>query len=104
MEFYNEFFSEGKIIMFEPASYNAVIEVLAKNGRLDEGINLFRRMLGVARSLMMPGSDGKSFEVVVEALSSEKRFSEAIEIFKETAKVKCRSDALIYNKFLGTVL
>ncbi|XP_072960068.1 pentatricopeptide repeat-containing protein At3g49240, mitochondrial-like [Typha angustifolia] len=98
---YNEVLGEGSKVRFSAVSYNSVLDALGRNGKLDEAINLFDRMMNKEhepprRIAVNLGS----FNVMADAYCLAGRFDDAIAVFRRMGEKNCIPDVLSYNNMI----
>ncbi|URE41390.1 Pentatricopeptide repeat-containing protein [Musa troglodytarum] len=101
METYHDILGEGSKVRFGAVSYNQVLDALGRNGKLEEAIELFDRMLkehDPPRSITV--NLGTSFNVMADAYCLAGRFQDAITVFGRMGEQKCTPDALSYNNLI----
>lgn len=98
MECYQEVFVEGK--KMSDIAYNSVLDALAKNGKFDEAMRLFDRMLKEHNPPAKLTVNLGSFNVMVDGYCTEGKFKEAIEVFRSTGESRCKPDTLSFNNLI----
>ncbi|KEH44403.1 putative tetratricopeptide-like helical domain-containing protein [Medicago truncatula] len=98
MECYQEVFVEGK--KMSDIAYNSVLDALAKNGKFDEAMKLFNRMIKEHNPPAKLAVNLGSFNVMVDGYCAEGKFKEAIEIFRSMGESRCKPDTLSFNNLI----
>jgi len=80
--------------------YNSVLDALSKNGRFDEALRLFDRMMKEHEPPIKLSVNLGSFNVIVDGYCGEKRFKEAIEVFRKMGEYRCSPDTLSFNNLI----
>lgn len=99
MECYMEAVGEGNKKMCA-VGYNSVLDALAKNGKFDEALKLFDRMLKEHDPPTRLAVNLGSFNVIVDGYCAQGRFKEAIEVFRSMGEYRCRPDTLSFNNLI----
>ncbi|KAM7499774.1 hypothetical protein LguiA_024188 [Lonicera macranthoides] len=100
MECYNEALSEDSKIKMTAAAYNSVLDALNKNGKFDEALKLFERMMEEHNPPRRLAVNLGSFNVMIDGYCAEGRFKDAVAIFKNMGAKKCNPDKLSYNNLI----
>ncbi|ONK69148.1 uncharacterized protein A4U43_C05F19850 [Asparagus officinalis] len=100
MGVYEEVLGEGSKVRFNAVSYNLVLEALTKNGKLEEAIGLFGRMMGEHYPPRKLTVNLGSFNVMVDGYCAAERFDDAIEVFRKMEEKRCTPDTLSYNNLI----
>ncbi|KAK2444381.1 pentatricopeptide repeat-containing protein [Trifolium repens] len=98
MECYQEVFLEGK--KMSDIAYSSVLDALAKNGKFDEALKLFDRMIKEHNPPAKLVVNLGSFNVMVDGYCAEGRFKEAIQVFRSMGEYRCRPDTLSFNNLI----
>ncbi|WJX34216.1 hypothetical protein P8452_22348 [Trifolium repens] len=98
MECYQEVFLEGK--KMSDIAYSSVLDALAKNGKFDEALKLFDRMIKEHNPPSKLVVNLGSFNVMVDGYCAEGRFKEAIQVFRSMGEYRCRPDTLSFNNLI----
>ncbi|WJX40469.1 hypothetical protein P8452_27938 [Trifolium repens] len=98
MECYQEVFIEGK--KMSDIAYSSVLDALAKNGKFDEALKLFDRMIKEHNPPAKLVVNLGSFNVMVDGYCAEGRFKEAIQVFRSMGEYRCRPDTLSFNNLI----
>lgn len=98
MECYQEVFVEGK--KMSDIAYNSVLDALAKNGKFDEAMRLFDRMIKEHNPPAKLAVNLGSFNVMVDGYCAEGKFKEAIEVFRSMGESRCKPDTLSFNNLI----
>jgi pentatricopeptide repeat protein len=98
MECYQEVFVEGK--KMNDIAYNSVLDALAKNGKFDEAMKLFDRMIKEHNPPVKLAVNLGSFNVMVDGYCAEGKFKEAIEVFRSMGESRCKPDTLSFNNLI----
>ncbi|CAL0319511.1 unnamed protein product [Lupinus luteus] len=100
MECYEEALGVDSKVKMSAVGYNSVLDALSKNGKFDEALVLFDRMIrehAPPRSLAL---NLGSFNVMADGYCAQDRFKEAIEVFRKMWEFRCRPDTLSYNNLI----
>jgi pentatricopeptide repeat protein len=100
MECYREVLGAESEVRFGVESYNEVIDALGQNGRLEDALKLFDRMLGEHNPPLRIAVDVRSFSVMVDAYFAAGRFEDAIAVFRRMGEWKVVPDLRTYNNLL----
>ncbi|XP_058786776.1 pentatricopeptide repeat-containing protein At3g49240, mitochondrial [Vicia villosa] len=98
LECYQEVFAEGK--KMSDIAYNSVLDALTKNGKFDEALKLFDRMIKEHNPPVKLAVNLGSFNVMVDGYCAEGRFKEAIQVFRSMGEYRCRPDTLSFNNLI----
>lgn len=97
MECYEEALGKKKM---SAVGYNSVLDALAKNGRFDEALKLFDRMMKEHEPPKRLSVNLGSFNVIVDGYCGEGRYKEAIEVFRKMGEYRCSPDTLSFNNLI----
>ncbi|KAE9608868.1 hypothetical protein Lal_00020367 [Lupinus albus] len=100
MECYEEALGVDSKVKMSAVGYNSVLDALSKNGKFDEALVLFDRMMrehAPPRSLVV---NLGSFNVMADGYCAQGRFKEAIEVFRKMSDFRCRPDTLSFNNLI----
>jgi pentatricopeptide repeat protein len=100
MECYKEVLGAESEVRFGAESYNEVVDALGQNGRLEDALKLFDRMLGEHNPPLRIAVDVRSFSVMVDAYFAAGRFEDAIEVFRRMGEWKVVPYLRAYNNLL----
>ncbi|EES19865.1 pentatricopeptide repeat-containing protein At3g49240 [Sorghum bicolor] len=100
MECYKEVLSVESAVRFGADSYNEVVDALGQNGRLEDALKLFHRMLGEHDPPLRIAVDLRSFRVMVDAYCAAGRFEDAIAVFRRMGEWKLVPDVASYNNLI----
>ncbi|KAG6490882.1 pentatricopeptide repeat-containing protein At3g49240, mitochondrial-like [Zingiber officinale] len=100
MEIYRDVLGEGSKVRLESVSYNLVLDALGRNGKLEEALNLFDRMLKEHNPPRRITVNLGTFNVMVDAYCIAGRFQDAITVFGQMSEQKCVPDTLSYNNLI----
>ncbi|CAJ2676083.1 unnamed protein product [Trifolium pratense] len=98
MECYQKVFVEGK--KMSDIAYSSVLDALAKNGKFDEALKLFHRMIKEHNPPAKLVVNLGCFNVMVDGYCAEGRFKEAIQVFRSMGEYRCRPDTLSFNNLM----
>lgn len=98
MECYQQVFVEGK--KMSDIAYNSVLDALAKNGKFDEAMRLFDRMIKEHNPPAKLAVNLGSFNVMVDGYCAQGKFKEAIEVFRSMDESRCKPDTLSFNNLI----
>ncbi|KAL9674066.1 hypothetical protein QQ045_030333 [Rhodiola kirilowii] len=97
MECYEVAVGEGSKVKMNAVAYNSVLEALSKNGKFDEALSLFERMVEEHHPPENSTVNIGSFNVMVDGYCALGKFKEGIEVFKRMGEKGCSPDTLSYN-------
>ncbi|KAE9604014.1 hypothetical protein Lal_00002092 [Lupinus albus] len=100
MECYEEAVGMDSKVKMSVVGYNSVLDALSKNGRFDEALKLFDRMMREhvpPRKLVV---NLGSFNVMVDGYCGQGKFKEAVEVFRKMGEFRCRPDTLSFNNLI----
>ena len=100
MECYKEVLGVESAVRFGAESYNEVVDALGQNGRLEDALKLFDRMLGEHDPPLRIAVDLRSFRVMVDAYCAAGRFEDAIAVFRRMGEWKLVPDVASYNNLI----
>jgi pentatricopeptide repeat protein len=100
MECYREVLGAESEVRFRAESYNEVVDALGQNGRLEDALKLFDRMLGEHDPPLKIAVDVRSFSVMVDAYCTAWRFEDAIAVFRRMGEWKVVPDLRAYNNLI----
>ncbi|XP_058100450.1 pentatricopeptide repeat-containing protein At3g49240, mitochondrial [Magnolia sinica] len=90
----------GSRIRMGAIAYNSVLDALSKNGKLDDAVKLFDRMMGEHDPPRQLTMNLGSFNVMVDLFCSEKKFTEATEVFQKMGEKRCVPDTPSCNNLI----
>ncbi|KAK7410716.1 hypothetical protein VNO78_01729 [Psophocarpus tetragonolobus] len=97
MECYQEALVKKKM---SAVGYNSVLDALSKNGRFDEALKLFDRMMKEHEPPKKLSVNLGSFNVIVDGYCGEGRFKEAMQVFRKMGEYRCSPDTLSFNNLI----
>lgn len=100
MECYQEAIGPESKLKMSAVAYNSILDALSKNGKFEEAIRLFDRMLTEHSPPRRLSVNLGSFNVMVDGYCSEKKFKEAIEVFRRMGDYRVGPDVLSYNNLI----
>ncbi|XP_052155192.1 pentatricopeptide repeat-containing protein At3g49240, mitochondrial-like [Oryza glaberrima] len=100
MECYKEVLGAESEVRFGAESYNGVVDAFGRNGRLDDAIELFERMLREHDPPLKIAVDVRSFSVIVDAYCTAGRFGDAISWFRRMGEWEVVADVAAYNNLI----
>uniref|UniRef100_A0A0E0C790 Pentacotripeptide-repeat region of PRORP domain-containing protein n=1 Tax=Oryza meridionalis TaxID=40149 RepID=A0A0E0C790_9ORYZ len=100
MECYKEVLGAESEVRFGAESYNGVVDAFGRNGRLDDAIELFERMLREHDPPLKIAVDVRSFSVIVDAYCAAGRFGDAIAWFRRMGEWEVVADVAAYNNLI----
>ncbi|PKA54404.1 Pentatricopeptide repeat-containing protein [Apostasia shenzhenica] len=100
MQVYNSVLGDGSKFKFSAQSYNFILNALNKNGKFEEALALFDRMMGEHCPPRRLAMDLESFNIMVDGYCDAGKFKEAIEVFSKMREKNCMSDAFSYNNLI----
>ncbi|KAF8715703.1 hypothetical protein HU200_026645 [Digitaria exilis] len=104
MECYREVLGVESEVRFGAESYNEVVDALGQNGRLEDALKLFDRMLKEHDAPLWIAVDLRSFRVMVDAYCAVGRFEDAISVFRRMGEWKLVPDVASYNNLIRHLL
>lgn len=100
MEYYAEAVGEGSKIRMSAVAFNSVLDALSKNGKFNEALLLFDRMVAEHNPPRRLSLNLGSFNVMVDGAFAQGRFKDAVEVFWRMAESHCKPDILSYNNLI----
>lgn len=100
MQCYAEAVGEGSKIRMSAVAFNSVLDTLSKNGKFDEAMLLFERMMAEHNPPRRLSVNLGSFNVMVDGFCTAGRFKDAIEVFRKMGEKRCSPDTLSYNNLI----
>lgn len=100
MEIYNDVIGENSSVKMGAVAYNFVLQALVQNGKFDEGLKLFDRLLSEHSHPMRITVNLGSFNVMSDGFCEQGRYKEAIEVFRKMGEKKCSPDTLSVNNLI----
>ncbi|CAN4085720.1 unnamed protein product [Withania somnifera] len=100
MDCYNEAVGENSKIKMSAVAFNYILDALSKNGKFDEALKLFERMLNEHDPPKRLTVNMGSFNVMVDGYCASERFRDAINVFNGMGEKRCRPDTLSYNNLI----
>ncbi|KAG8086192.1 hypothetical protein GUJ93_ZPchr0010g10006 [Zizania palustris] len=100
MDCYQEVLGAESEVRFLAESYNGMVDALGQNGRLDDALKLFERMLQEHDPPLRITVDVRSFSVMVDAYCAAGRFEDAIAVFRRMVEWKVVADVAAYNNLI----
>ncbi|CAL5367624.1 unnamed protein product [Camellia sinensis] len=100
MDCYEEAVGHDSKIRMTAVAFNSVLDALSKNGKFDEALKLFDRMMAEHNPPRKLTVNLGSFNVMVDGYCAEGRFQSAIEVFHNMGEKRCRPDTLSYNNLI----
>ncbi|KAK6914188.1 Pentatricopeptide repeat [Dillenia turbinata] len=100
MKCYEEALGDGSKIKMGAVAYNSILDALSKNGKFDEALRLFDRMLVGHNPPWKLSVNIGSYNVMVDGYCANGRFNDAIEVFKSMGEKRCSPDTLSYNNLI----
>ncbi|KAF4399088.1 hypothetical protein G4B88_023682 [Cannabis sativa] len=100
MECYEEAVGVNSKVKMNAAAYNSVLDSLSKNGKFDEALKLFDRMIEEHNPPRRLAVNLGSFNVMAEGYCLEGRYKDAIEVFRKMGDYRCFPDTLSFNVLL----
>ncbi|KAK4834882.1 hypothetical protein QYF36_001854 [Acer negundo] len=94
----NEGLNSG--VKMSAIAYNLVLDAFCKNGKFNEALRLFDRMMNEHKPPRRLTVNLGSFNVMVDGYCGESRFEEAIEVFRKMGEYRCNPDALSFNNLI----
>ncbi|KAM3381807.1 pentatricopeptide repeat-containing protein, mitochondrial [Capsicum galapagoense] len=100
MDCYEEAVGENSTIKMSAVAFNYILDALSKNGKFDEALKLFDRMLNEHDPPKRLTVNLGSFNVMVDGYCALGRFKDAIYVFNSMGEKRCRPDTLSYNNLI----
>ncbi|XP_057951588.1 pentatricopeptide repeat-containing protein At3g49240, mitochondrial [Malania oleifera] len=100
MECYEEAVGENSKVRMSAMAFNSVLDALSRNGKFDEALRLFERMMAEHDPPKQLTVNLGSFNVMADGYCAQGRFSEAIEVFRRMGEKRCSADTLSYNNLI----
>ncbi|KAJ4954917.1 hypothetical protein NE237_011700 [Protea cynaroides] len=100
MDCYEEAVGENSKVRMAAVAYNSVLDALSKNGKFEEAIRLFDRMMVEHNPPRRLTVNLGSFNVMADGFFAQGRFEEAIEVFKKMGEKRCSPDSLSFNNMI----
>ncbi|KAL2339614.1 hypothetical protein Fmac_007554 [Flemingia macrophylla] len=97
MECYEEALGKKKM---SAVGYNSVLDALSRNGRFDEALKVFDRMMKEHEPPRRLSVNLGSFNVIVDGYCGQGRFEEAIKVFRKMGEFRCSPDTLSFNNLI----
>ncbi|KAK7317128.1 hypothetical protein RJT34_01101 [Clitoria ternatea] len=97
LECYEEALNKKKM---SAVGYNSMLDALSKNGKFDEALKLFDRMMREHDLPKRLSVNLGSFNVVVDGYCAQGRFKEAMQVFRNMGEYRCRPDTLSFNNLI----
>uniref|UniRef100_A0A7N0ZZC2 Pentatricopeptide repeat-containing protein n=1 Tax=Kalanchoe fedtschenkoi TaxID=63787 RepID=A0A7N0ZZC2_KALFE len=97
MEWYDKAVGELSQVKMNAVGYNSVLEALSKNGKFEEALRLFDRMMEAHSPPEKLTVNIGSFNVMVEGYCALGKFHEAIGVFRRMGERRCSPDTLSFN-------
>ncbi|VFQ58257.1 unnamed protein product [Cuscuta campestris] len=100
MNCYAEAVGANSSIKMTPVAFNHVLDALSKNGKFDEALVLFDRMMTEHNPPKTLTVNLGSFNVIVDGYCAQGKFIDAIHVFKSMGTKRCNPDTLSYNNLI----
>ncbi|CAL1403700.1 unnamed protein product [Linum trigynum] len=100
MDCYEEAVGENSKVKMSAIAYNSVLDALCKNGKFDEALNLFERMLLEHKPPTRLAVNLGSFNVMADGYCLQGRFKDAIEVFRKMGDYRCSPDNASFNNLM----
>ncbi|RDY01521.1 Pentatricopeptide repeat-containing protein, mitochondrial, partial [Mucuna pruriens] len=97
MECYEEALGKNKM---SAVGYNSLLDALSRNGRFDEALKLFDRMMREHEGPKRLSVNLGSFNVIVDGYCGQGRFKEAMEVFRKMGEYGCSPDTMSFNNLI----
>ncbi|KAK7350988.1 hypothetical protein VNO77_10096 [Canavalia gladiata] len=95
-----ECYEEALSKKMSAAAYNSVLDALSKNGKFDEALKLFDRMIKEHEPPKRLTVNLGSFNVIADGYCAQGRFKEAIQVFRSIGEYRCNPDTLSFNNLI----
>ncbi|KAL3524411.1 hypothetical protein ACH5RR_017245 [Cinchona calisaya] len=100
MECYEEAVGENSEIKMSAVAFNYVLDALSKNGKFDEALKLFDKMLNAHNPPRRLTVNLGSYNVMVDGYCAGGSFKDAVDLFNSMGEKGCRPDTLSYNNLI----
>lgn len=97
MECYEEAVGENSQVKMSAVAYNSVLDALTKNGKFEEALKLFGRILKEHNLPKQLAVNLGSFNVIADGYCKQGKFKDAIDVFRKMGDYRCGPDVLSYN-------
>ncbi|CAM8932175.1 unnamed protein product [Rhodiola kirilowii] len=97
MKWYEAAVGQNSKVKMSAVAYNSVLEALSKNGKFDEALRLFDRMMREHNPPEKLTVNTGSFNVLVDGHCARAEFKEAIEVFRIMGGMSFSPDTLSFN-------
>lgn len=100
MEIYADAVGENSKIKMGAVAFNHLLDALSKNGKFDEALRLFDRMMAEHEPPHHLTVNLGSFNVMVDGFCAQGRFNDAIQVFRKMGEKRCSPDTPSYNNLI----
>ncbi|KAJ7965348.1 Pentatricopeptide repeat-containing protein [Quillaja saponaria] len=100
MECYEETVGDNSKVNMSAVAYNSVLDALSKNGKFDEALKLFDRMLKEHNPPTKLAVNLGSFNMMADGYCAQGMFKDAIEVFRKMGEYRCSPDTLSFNNLI----
>ncbi|KAL8199771.1 hypothetical protein R6Q57_013339 [Mikania cordata] len=100
MECCDEALGKDSRIKMSALAYNSILDALFKNGKFDDALQLFDKMLEEHNPPKLLTVNLGSYNVMVDGYCAEKKFDDAINVFNNMGEKRCHPDTLSYNNLI----
>ncbi|CDP05063.1 unnamed protein product [Coffea canephora] len=100
MECYEKAVGKDSNVKMSALAFNSVLDALSKNGKFDEVLKLFDRMLNEHDPPKRLTVNLGSFNVIVDGYCADGKFKEAVDVFNSMGEKRCWPDTLSYNNLI----
>ncbi|KAI3757739.1 hypothetical protein L6452_05282 [Arctium lappa] len=100
MECCEEALGDDSKIKMSAIAYNSILDALFKNGKFDDALKLFDKMLAEHNPPKLLTVNLGSYNVMVDGYCAERRFDDAINVFNSMGEKRCHPDTLSYNNLI----
>ncbi|KAG0484738.1 hypothetical protein HPP92_008817 [Vanilla planifolia] len=101
MELYNSVIGEEcSWFKFSARNHNSVLDALCQNGKLEEALALFEKMMSEHSPPVRVSVDLESFKLIANGFCATGRFKEAINVFGKIGEKNISADTLTYNNLI----
>ncbi|KAK9094041.1 hypothetical protein Scep_025510 [Stephania cephalantha] len=97
---YEEAVGEGSKVKMGAVAYNSVLDALSKNGKFEEAVRLFDRMMDEHCPPRRISVNLGTFNVLSDGYCAQGRFKNAIEVFRRMGEKRCSPDTMSYNNLI----
>ncbi|OVA00960.1 Pentatricopeptide repeat [Macleaya cordata] len=100
MECCDEAVGENSKVRMGAVAYNSILDALSKNGKFDEAMKLFERVMNEHNPPRRLTVNLGTFNVMADGFCAQGRFKDAIEVFRKMGEKRCTPDAVSFNNLI----